>query len=93
LISDAEKRRLAEIESVLRRDDPAFARHFDRRWLTRRRRCVEAILGILIVLAVSVIAGVLGGAGTAVIVLSVLGSVAISFGLWRSRPRPSRRSR
>ena len=40
MISDAEQRRLAEIETVLRRDDPAFVQRFNRRRLARRRRHV-----------------------------------------------------
>ncbi|GAA1630788.1 hypothetical protein GCM10009744_18600 [Kribbella alba] len=92
MIGDAEQRQLAEIEMVLRRDDPAFVRHFDKWSLTRRRRHVGAILAILVVSAITAVARVLGDAGTAVIVLSVTGGIAIAFGLWRCRAQLSRRS-
>ena len=93
MISDAEQRKLAEIEMALRHDDPAFVRHFDKRSLTPRRHHVLAVLAILVVSAVTAVARVLGGAGMAVIVLSVMGSIGIAFGLWRRRAQPSRRSR
>lgn len=89
MISDAEQRRLAEIESALRRDDPAFVEQFNRRPLAPWKRCVWAILAVLVV---SALAWVLGGALTAVIVLSVIGIIAVALGLWRWRAHPSRRS-
>jgi Protein of unknown function (DUF3040) len=92
VISEHEQRRLAEIEMVLRRDDPAFVRHFDKRSLTPRRRHVRAILAILVVSAVTAVAAAIGGAGTAVIVLSVISSIAVLSGLWRWRAQRSRRA-
>jgi hypothetical protein len=38
MLSDAEQRRLVEIETLLRRDDPAFVRRFDGRRRTPWRR-------------------------------------------------------
>jgi hypothetical protein len=93
MISDAEQRRLAEIEVALCRDDPPFVRHFDKRSLTPRRRHVGAILAIPVVSAVTAVAWALGGAGMTVIVLSVIGGITIFFGVRRWRARPSRRSR
>ena len=87
MISESEQRRLAEIEMVLRRDDPAFVQHFDKRSLTPRRRHVWVILAILVVSAVAAVAAALGGAGMAVIVVTVVGSIAVPFGLWRRRAK------
>ena len=84
MISESEQRRLAEIEMVLRRDDPAFVQRFDKRSLPPRRRHVWVILAILVVSAVAAVAAALGGAGMAVIVVTVIGSIAVPFGLWRS---------
>ena len=88
MISESEQRRLAEIERVLRRDDPDFVRHFDKRSFTPRKRHLWAILAILIVSAVAAVAAAFGGAGMAVIVVSVIGSIAVPFGLWRCRAKP-----
>jgi uncharacterized membrane protein YhaH (DUF805 family) len=93
VISEPEQRRLAEIEMVLRRDDPAFVRHFDKRSFTPRRAYLWAILAILVVSAVTAVAATLGGAGAAGIVLSVISSIAIPFGLWRYRAQRSKRAR
>lgn len=90
MISDAEQRRLAEIEVALRRDDPDFVRHFDKRSFVPRRRHVRAILAFLIVSAAITVAWVLGGAGMTLIPLSVIVSIAISFGVWRSQAHGQR---
>ncbi len=73
MISDAEWRKLAEIETVLRRYDPAFVRRFERR-LTPRRRRIPGRLAILVVLAVTAVALSLGGAIAAVTGSSVDGN-------------------
>jgi hypothetical protein len=91
VISEHEQRRLAEIEMVLRRDDPAFVRHFDKGSFTPRRRHIWAILAVLVVCAVTAVAAAVGGAGTAVIVLSVSCGIAVPIGLWRCRAQRSRR--
>ena len=43
MLSDAEQRRLAEIETLLRVDDPDFVRRFDKRRLPPRRRSILAL--------------------------------------------------
>jgi len=93
VISDAEQRRLAEIEVVLRRDDPAFVRRFDERRLSPRRRRILALLAILIVPTVTAVALTVGGVAAAVIGLSVMAGMGTAFGVWRRRTRPPRRSR
>ena len=88
MISESEQRRLAEIEMVLRRDDPAFVQRFDKRSPTPRGRHVWVILAILVVSAVAAVAAALGGPGMAVVVVTVIGSIAVPFGLWRRRAKP-----
>ena len=55
-----ERRRLAEIETVLRRQDPAFVQRFEKRRLTPRSRRILARLAILLVLAVTAVAVAIG---------------------------------
>lgn len=93
MISDAEQQKLVEIEMVLRRDDPAYVRHFDKRTPTPRMRHVLAILAILVVSAVTAVAVVVGGIGPTIIGPSVMGGIAIAFRLWRRRVEQPRRMR
>jgi len=93
VISDAERRLLAEIEMVLRCDDPAFVRRFEERRRTPRRRRILARLAILVVLAVTTAALALCGAATVVIGLSIMGCVGVALCLWRRRAQPPRRLR
>jgi Protein of unknown function (DUF3040) len=72
MISDADWRKLAEIEMALRRDDPAFVQRFDEQRLTPHRRRIGARLAILVVLAIATVAIALGGAAAAVLVPSVM---------------------
>lgn len=53
MLSDGELRRLAEIETLLRLDDPSLARRFDAGLRTHRRRPLLP-LAAMIALAVSV---------------------------------------
>ena len=83
-LSDAERRRLAEIESSLRAEDPDFVQHFDERRLRRRRhrRNVLAPLAISAAVIVIVVALVRGNVGAAIVGLVAAGAAA---GLWATR--------
>jgi hypothetical protein len=90
MISDAEQRRLAEIETVLRRDDPAFVRRFDKRRVTHRRRRIVALLAIVTAPTVTAVELAAGGIAAAVIGLFVMAGMGAAFGVWRRRARPRR---
>jgi len=79
MLSDAEQRRLVEIETLLRRDDPAFVRRFDGRRRTPWRPRILALLAILIVETVTVVALAAGGVVAAVIGLSVMSGIGAVF--------------
>ena len=83
-LSDAERRRLAEIESSLRAEDPDFVQRFDRRPLRRRRhrRNVLALVAVGAAVIVTVLGLVRGSVGAAVIGLVAAGAAA---GLWVTR--------
>lgn len=82
MLNDAERRRLEEIESVLRADDPAFVHRFEARRGSRRRRLVVAVLALVIALFVTLVSLVDGN-----ILGTVLGLVAAAttVGLWLVR--------
>jgi hypothetical protein len=72
MLSDAEQRRLFEIETSLRSDDPAFARRFDTGWTTRRPRTTVLLL-VLLVAAMVTVAGLV----TSAVVVAVIGLLGI----------------
>jgi hypothetical protein len=84
VLSEAEQRRLSEIESHLRDEDPTFVQRFDdpeqpRPW-TRRR----GLLALLVVAVALMVAGaglVIGSVGT---VVAALVAFAASAGMWVS---------
>jgi hypothetical protein len=82
MLSDAEQRRLAEIEISLRAEDPRFARRFDARAnggsRPRWQSVVALILAIGAVLGV-VVGLVLGSVATVVLAVTALGAAA---GIW-----------
>jgi hypothetical protein len=80
-LSDSERRRLAEIESSLRADDPGFVQRFEDRRLRRRRtqHRVLALLAIVVALIVTAVALVRGSVIVAVIGLVAIGATA---GIW-----------
>ena len=94
MLSDAEQRRLTEIESQLRSDDPAFVQRFDdggKRRSPQRGRGVAALLGVsvavtagVLVLAL-VLVLVLDNAGPAVAAVTVI--AVIGTALWISHRR------
>jgi len=77
MLSDSERRRLADIESALRADDPRFAHRLEARH--RRRRTLAALAALVIAVAVIVVALVVGS-----VPLAVLGVVAVgaAVGVW-----------
>jgi ferric-dicitrate binding protein FerR (iron transport regulator) len=82
MLSDAEQRRLTEIELSLRADDPRFARRFDARANRRPRRRWQAVVALLVAIAalVGVIVGlVLGNVATVVFAVTAFGVAA---GIW-----------
>ncbi|GAA0814580.1 DUF3040 domain-containing protein [Spirilliplanes yamanashiensis] len=80
MMSDAERRRLSDIELRLREDDPAFARRLTGPAPSRRRwQDVVALLWLLAGAAAACIAGLSGNAG---IVVAALGAFAVSAVLW-----------
>jgi hypothetical protein len=99
MINDAERRRLDEIERLLRLEDPAFVRRFDqgsgsrRRTRTRVRASILAALAILAIPAVTAAAGALGGPIAAVAAVWVMTASCAGIMLWRLPAQPSRRWR
>ena len=75
MISDADWRRLAEIEMALRRDDPAFVQRFDPQRVTSPRRRMGTRLAILLVLAVTALVIGLGCAAAALVGPSAMGGL------------------
>jgi Flp pilus assembly protein TadB len=89
MISDADGRRLDEIERLLRLEDPAFARRFDERpRAPRSARSVlrGAVLAALVLVAVPVVTAVeaaLGGPLAAVVAMCAVITVCVGVVLWR----------
>ena len=84
MLSDAEQRRLAEIETSLRVDDPRFVRRFDKRWRAPRRLRLLALLALPVTMLTTLIGLALGSVVAAVVGLSATGA---AFGLWFSHRR------
>lgn len=87
MLSDAEQRRLAQIEELLITEDPRFARLFNR-LRRRRRRLTASSSGILLVCGVAILV-LLGSSGlaTAIGLLTMLSAVCVlAHGrTWRGR--------
>jgi hypothetical protein len=83
MLSEAEQRKLFEIETLLRVDDPAFAEQFDTRWeTTTATRRTTALLTILVGAILTIAALVTGTVVVAVIGLCVV--VGTAAGFWAS---------
>jgi hypothetical protein len=80
-LSDAERRRLTEIESSLRAEDPDFVQRFERR-RRRRWRNLLAPMAFGVAVVVIVLGLVRGSVGAAVIGLLAAGAAG---GLWATR--------
>jgi hypothetical protein len=89
MLSEAERRRLTEIESQLGAEDPAFVQRFGDRaepQLRSRWRGIVALVVVAIAVTVAGIGLVMGNVG--IVVLALIG-VGTSAGLWVShRLRP-----
>jgi hypothetical protein len=94
MLSDAEQRRLTELESQLRTDDPAFVQRFDDELQRRPRhrwRGLAALLGLNVAMTVAGFGLILGNVGTVIVGLTAIGAGTI---MWiRRRHRSSRRRR
>ncbi len=95
MISDAERRRLDEIERLLRLEDPAFVRRFDRQTHTPRsartvvRATIVAALAIVVAPVVTAVAVAIGGPLAAVMAVCIMTTtMCIGVVLWRRRPQP-----
>jgi Protein of unknown function (DUF3040) len=83
-LDDGEQRRLAEIESSLRADDPDFVQRFEQGRLRRKScgRSTLVLLAVSVAVVVIVVALVYGSVGDAVVGLFAEGTAV---GLWASR--------
>jgi hypothetical protein len=82
MLSDAEQRRLFEIETLLRVDDPAFVQQFDTRWQTTPATPrTMALLTILVGATLTIAALMTRTVVATVIGLCVVGTAA---GFWTS---------
>ena len=81
MFSDAEQHRLAEIEALLRADDPTFVQQFDARWDASQSRRILAFLGFLLAVMITAVAVITGSVGVAVLGLCGMGAAA---GVWLS---------
>jgi hypothetical protein len=82
MLSDAEQRRLTEMESLLRAADPVFVRRFENRWRAPRRWRLLAMLAIPVTVSMMFIGLALGSVVAAVIGFSATG---VASGVWFSR--------
>jgi hypothetical protein len=75
MLSDAEQRRLTELELQLRTDDPAFVQRFDDERQHRPRhswRGVAVLLGLSVAVTVAGIGLVLGDVGAVIVGLTAI---------------------
>ena len=91
MLSDSEQRRLTEIESGLRADDPAFLQRFEGRRHRSRRwwRGTVALLGLSIAVTVAGFGLALRNVGTALAALTVIG---VATAIWVVQGRRRRRT-
>jgi hypothetical protein len=94
MLSDADRKRLADIEVGLRSEDPDFVRRFDTRGrlgLRPRWRGITASVWIVAGAAIIALGMVIGAIGMALIGLSVAGIGAVWWISDRHRPGGNRR--
>ena len=82
MLSDAEQRRLAEIESSLLAEDPAFVHRFDTRHRPRRRRTIIASVALTVAVTITAIALAAGSVPAAVVGLI---AATATVGMWATR--------
>jgi hypothetical protein len=91
VLGDAEQRRLAEIETLLRAADPDFVRRFEHRWRAPRRWRLLAMFAIPVTVLMTFVGLVVGSFVAAVIGLS---ATVAAFAVWFShRATSGRRAR
>jgi hypothetical protein len=81
MLSEAEQRRLAAIESQLRSEDPIYVRRFEGRWRSDQPADRLNRLAVLTVLAAATVAGigvVVDSVGTVFVALTAIAAV----GFW-----------
>jgi hypothetical protein len=84
VLSEAEKQRLAAIESQLRWEDPTYVRRFEGRWQSNTpadRRSRRAVLIVVIAGTVAGIGVLVGSVGAVVVALATIAAV----GIWVAR--------
>jgi Flp pilus assembly protein TadB len=86
-LSDSERRRLAEIESTLTTEDPAFAHRFAEPRLRRRRKRHNVAALLTITIAVGVVVVGLMGNNVAAAVVGLVG-IGATVGIWATMRRP-----
>jgi|tagenome__1003787_1003787.scaffolds.fasta_scaffold20688212_1 hypothetical protein len=86
MLSDADRRVLADMESTLRRNDARFVARFDDRRIRKRRRRLNAAT-CLAVLLVAVGGFATGAAAVALTWLCAAGCAATVVVLWRAMKR------
>jgi Protein of unknown function (DUF3040) len=86
MLSDAEQRRLAAIETLLRAADPDFVRRFEVRWRKPRRWRLLAMIAIPVTVLMMFIGLALGSVVAAIIGLS---ATCAAFGVWFSHRETS----
>jgi uncharacterized membrane protein len=79
MLSDAEQRRLTQIESLLRATDPVFVHRFNDRWRKPRRWRLLAMFAISVSVLMIVFGIAVGSVITSVIGLTAAGA---AFGAW-----------
>lgn len=81
MLCDAEQRRLAAIETLLRAGDPDFVRRFEARWRKPRRWRLLAMIAIPVTVLMTFIGLALGSVVAAIIGLS---ATCAAFAVWFS---------
>lgn len=79
MLSEAEQRRLSEIEAQLQADDPAFVKRFDDRRRRRRWQRPAALVAALVAAVSAGVGLVVGSVGIVVVAFATIGAGA---GAW-----------
>jgi len=90
VLGDAEQRRLAEMETLLRAADPDFVRRFEDRWRAPRRWRLLAMFAIPVTMLMTFIGLAVGSFVAAVIGLSATVAAVV---VWFSHRGTARRAR
>jgi hypothetical protein len=86
MLDDHERRRLAEIETWLRADDPGFVREFNVRERVRGQRLRVAFLALpTVILIVAIVVGLMMGAPPVAIVVGLAAGTAVGMSATRRR--------